>query len=465
MIDTNKLLRDAGLTEPAMFRRAVELAAQGKNKKEILHTIREDYDFMVDPRVKWQGKSRHYETFGEVEPDDPEEEEVAVEWDIPRNAIKQMNKVMSIPPAEDGALMPDAHKGYGMPIGGVVGLDNAVSPSFVGYDIACRMTVSLLDLTPEELISKQTDMAYHMKQVSSFGLGSMFEVPREHPVMSNPLWEVLPNLKALKSKAHEQLGSSGGGNHFFDALIGEVLVEVPWLVGQDGAPLEVGDMFTAIMTHSGSRGTGYKTATHYLKLAVKETRQKYTGIEKGYEWLSMDSEAGKEYWAAMTLMGQYAQACHDRIHYHFAASSGIVPYQRYENHHNFAWKEDGLIIHRKGATPARVGEIGIIPGTSATHSFLVEGLGNPLSLNSSSHGAGRPFSRTEAKRQHDEEAYREQLDPSILMIGVAQDETFMAYKDINRVIAVQDGILVKVVAKMFPQIVIMGGNQRSDDGD
>ena len=166
MIDTNRLLRDAGLTEPAMFRRAVELASQGKGKKEILRTIREDYDFMVDHRVKWQGKSRHYETFGEIG------------TDIPYNAIEQMNEVMRIPPAEDGALMPDAHQGYAMPIGGVVGLDNAVSPSFVGYDIACRMTLSLLDLAPEELISKQTDIAYHMKQVSSFGLGSMFEVPR-----------------------------------------------------------------------------------------------------------------------------------------------------------------------------------------------------------------------------------------------------------------------------------------------
>lgn len=449
MIDTNKLLRDEGLVFPEAFRKAADMARQGYSEQEIINAILGDYD--IPTKIKWQGTKKPYELFGEIG------------TDIPYNAIEQMNQVMSIPPAEDGALMPDAHQGYAMPIGGVVGLDNAVSPSFVGYDIACRMTLSLLDLAPEELISKQTDIAYHMKQVSSFGLGSMFEVPREHPVMNNPLWDTLPNLKELKPKAQEQLGSSGGGNHFFDALIGKVLLRVPWLVGVDGEPLEVGDLFTAIMTHSGSRGTGYKTATHYLKLAVKETRQKYAGIQKGYEWLSMDSEAGKEYWAAMTLMGQYAQANHDRIHYHFAASSGIVPYQRYENHHNFAWKEDGLIVHRKGATPAKAGEIGIIPGTSATDSFLVEGLGNPLSLNSSSHGAGRPFSRTEAKRRHNQEAYEATRDPGILMLGVAQDETFMAYKDIERVIRVQDGVLVRVVARMYPQIVIMGG--KADDGD
>ena len=451
MIDTNKLLRNVGLTEPAMFRRAVELASQGKSKKEILQIIRKDYDFT--PLIKWQGKSRHFELFG------------GIGTDIPYNAIEQMNEVMRIPPAEDGALMPDAHQGYAMPIGGVVGLDNAVSPSFVGYDIACRMTVSLLDLTPDALLKNKADIAYHMNQVTRFGLGSMFEVRRDHSVMSNPLWEELPNLKALKPKAQEQLGSSGGGNHFFDALIGEVLIQVPWLLGVDGAMLEVGDSFTAIMTHSGSRGTGYKTATYYQKLAVKETKQKYTGIRQGYEWLSLDSEAGKEYWAAMNLMGEYAQANHDRIHYHFASSSGIMPYHKYENHHNFAWKEDGLIVHRKGATPASQGEVGIIPGTSSTHSFLVEGLGNPLSLNSSSHGAGRPFSRTEAKRRYNQEEYDAKVDPNILMFGVAQDETFMSYKDIDRVISVQDGVLVKVVARMSPQIVIMGGNQRSDDGD
>ncbi len=449
MIDTNRLLRDAGLTEPAMFRRAVELASQGKSKKEILRTIREDYDFAIDHRVKWQGgRSRHYETFGEVG------------TDIPYNAIEQMNQVMSIPPAEDGALMPDAHQGYAMPIGGIVGLDNAVSPSFVGYDIACRMTVSLLNLTPEELVENRIEIANYMKQVSSFGIGSKFVRPRDHRVMRDPLWEELPNLKVLKNKAHEQLGSSGGGNHFFDALIGEVLVEVPWLVG-----LKVGDLFTAIMTHSGSRGTGYKAATYYQKLATKETRQRYTGIQKGYEWLSMDSEAGKEYWAAMQLMGNYAKANHDRIHYHFTQESGITLIHTFENHHNFAWKEDGLIVHRKGATPASHGEIGIIPGTSSTNSFLVEGLGNSLSLNSSSHGAGRPFSRTEAKRRHNQEEYDAKVDPDILMIGVAQDETFMAYKDINRVISVQDGVLVKVVARMFPQIVIMGGSVKTDDGD
>ena len=462
MIDTNKLLRSAGLVFPEAFRKAADMARQGYSESEILRTIRGDYD--IPTKVKWQGTHKPYETFGDVEPDDPEEASSG-KWDIPRNAIKQMNKVMSIPPAEDGALMPDAHQGYGMPIGGVVGLENAVSPSFVGYDIACRVTLSLLNLAPEELIKGQADIAYFMREVSSFGLGSKFDVPREHPVMDNLLWDVLPNLKALKPKAHEQLGSSGGGNHFFDALIGEVLMQVPWLVGMDGEPLEVGDLFTAIMTHSGSRGTGHKTATHYLKLAVQETRQSYTGIEKGYEWLSLDSEAGKEYWAAMNLMGAYAQANHDRIHYHFARSSGILPYQRYENHHNFAWKEDGLIIHRKGATPAKVGEIGIIPGTSSTDSFLVEGLGNSLSLNSSSHGAGRPFSRTEAKRRHNQEEYDAKVDPGILMIGVAQDETFMAYKDINRVISVQNGVLVQVVARMFPQIVIMGGSVKTDDGD
>jgi len=447
-MDTNKLLRREGLAFPEAFRKAAYMDRQGYSEAEILTTIRAEYD--IPTKVKWQGTKKPYEIFGEIG------------TDIPYNAVEQMNAVMSIPPAEDGALMPDAHQGYAMPIGGVVGLHNAVSPSFVGYDIACRMTVSLLNLTPDELHSNRRAISEYMRSVSSFGLGSKFDTPRDHPVMRHELWEALPNLADLKPKAEEQLGSSGGGNHFFDALIGQVLVERPWLVGTNGEPLEIGDLFTAIMTHSGSRGTGHKTATHYLKLAEKETRAQYTGIPKGYEWLSLDSEAGKEYWAAMQLMGQYAQANHDRIHYHFAKESGIIPYQRYENHHNFAWLEDGLVVHRKGATPAKAGEIGIIPGTSSSASYLVEGLGNPESLNSSSHGAGRPFSRSEAKRRHDQELF-ESVVGDVLLIGVEKDETVLAYKDIERVISLQDGVLVQVVAKMYPEIVIMGG--KSDDGD
>ena len=132
--------------------------------------------------------------------------------------------------------------------------------------------------------------------------------------------------------------------------------------------------------------------------------------------------------------------------------------------HNYAWQEGEGIIHRKGATPSAQGQEGIIPGTSSTPSYLTLGLGNADSMESSSHGAGRPFSRTEAKKRHDQTAYEDAVkNNDVLHFGVAQDETYQAYKDIEDVIAAQEGKLIKTVAKMYPKVVIMGG--KADDGD
>ena len=443
-MDTNKLLREAGIKDPAAFRYAVELARQGKTYEEILSDVKAE--FAVEDRVDIGSKSGPFSVFGDIG------------RDIPFNAVDQMKEVMRIPPALKGALLPDAHQGYAMPIGGVVGLHEAISPSFVGYDIACRMTTSFLDIGVENFKENKLNLFEDMKAVSRFGLGAKFDKPHDHEVMSDPLWKEIIQLKNLKPLAQEQLGSSGGGNHFFDALIGEVVAPADWL------PFEVGEQFVAIMTHSGSRGIGHKMATYYQKLATDQTVAKFRGVPKGYEWLDINTEAGEEYWMVMNLMGRYAQANHHLIHDSFIARTNIPSLGRIENHHNFAWLEDDMVVHRKGATPAAKGQIGIIPGSSGTASFLVEGLGNPESLNSSSHGAGRPFSRSEAKRRHDEESFRKHwTETGTLYDNVSADETYQAYKDIERVIAIQDGSLVRVVARMFPEIVVMGG--RSDDGD
>jgi tRNA-splicing ligase RtcB len=276
--------------------------------------------------------------------------------------------------------------------------------------------------------------------------------------MDDPLWDELPHLRALKPKAWAQLGSSGGGNHFADLMIGEVLQETPWL------PLPKGASFTALLTHSGSRGTGHKLATRYIGLAETETAATTRGIPKGYEWLALDGEAGQEYWRVMELMGRYAQANHQLIHRHFMRRAGLTPLAQLENHHNFAWREpDGTVLHRKGATPAETGRPGLIPGSSGTASYVVEGKGNPAALHSSPHGAGRPFSRSEAKRRHDQpfvDAWMAEQD--IATVGLAPDETLLAYKNIETVMA-HAGELVTTVAKMRPVAVLMGG--ASDDGD
>ena len=458
----NKVLLKAGY-DPSIenykeiAKAAGRLAKAGLKEEKILEEIRKEFGETVPKqqrssppqgRLMYRANPVPIEYFGELG------------TDLDDKVVDQIQKAARLPVAKRAAVMPDGHSGYALPIGGVIALDNAVSPSFVGYDIACRVTTTILDITPDELLENRQAIARDMRIVSSFGLGSGFrgQNRRDHPVIHDHLWERIPALKKLRSLAWEQLGSSGGGNHFFDALTGEVIAEAEWM------PLHAGEKFAAIMTHSGSRGVGNQLARHYQRVAQRENRKIATGIPNGYEWLDLDTAAGKEYWDVMQLMGRYAQANHHLIHDYFLKQSGLQQLVRWENHHNFAFKEEGLVIHHKGATPAHVGQIGIVPGSSGTASYLVEGLGNEASLNSTSHGAGRFRSRTASKKQHDERAYRNHMKyHDIMDIGVATDETFMAYKDIERVMALQEGVLVRSIARMFPSIVVMGG--KSDDGD
>jgi len=386
--------------------------------------------------------------------------------DIEQEAYDQLEKACELPVSVSGVLLPDAHVGYALPVGGVAALDNAVSPAFVGFDIACRMKMSVLDIQPEEFENARESFAKILDGVTSFGLGADFsDGKRYHEMLEDPRWNEIPKARELKDKAAKQIGSSGSGNHFADIMVGEVIKEKDWL------PLKIGEKFVALLTHSGSRGTGYQIASHYKDIAEKKTQQEHKGISKNYAWLSLDEPEGQEYWNAMQLMGDYASANHELIHKHFAKEAGLEVIGDYENHHNFAWEkedEEGrrIIIHRKGATPAEKGVIGIIPGSMGTPSYLVEGLGSEESLWSSSHGAGRTMSRTQAKKVHDEAAYRQFLkEKDILTIGVARDETYQCYKDIGRVMELQEGELVESVAVMHPRVVIMGGGRKSDDGD
>ncbi len=369
---------------------------------------------------------------------------------VPYNALEQMQYALSIPPATRGALMPDAHYGYSVPIGAVVELDNAVSPAFVGYDISCMMMLSIFDISPADFMADRKQLAQVLREETAFGIGSAFQTPRKHEVMDDPAWNEAQVIKSFQPLAQKQLGSSGGGNHFADLVIG----------GTHGSRGE----FVALMTHSGSRGTGHKLATHYVKMAENETKFKARKIPRGYGWLDMDKDAGREYWIAMQLMGDYTVANHTLIHEHFAKSAGMGVVENHWNRHNFVWIDDGMYVHRKGATPAGIDVYGIVPGTSGTNSYLTKGLGNPDSLFSSSHGAGRPHSRTQAKKEHKQDEFAEHMkENDILHFGLNTDETYQAYKDIDEVIAVQEGILLETVATLDPKVVIMGG--KADDGD
>ena len=372
---------------------------------------------------------------------------------LEQGALQQMDNACRLPVAVAGALMPDAHQGYGLPIGGVLATDAAVIPYAVGVDIACRMKMTVLDLPVSTLATGQHELARAIERETRFGVGAEFRERRDHRVMDRD-WNVTMVTRRLKDKAWAQLGTSGSGNHFVEFGVLEVFEAT---VG-----LPPGE-YLALLSHSGSRGSGAAVAQHYSKVA----RELRPGLphELGHlAWLDLASEAGAEYWAAMELMGAYAAANHELIHRYVALALGASVRLDIENHHNFAWRErhvlaDGtereVVVHRKGATPAGLGVLGIIPGSMAAPGYVVRGRGDAASLRSASHGAGRRMSRTRAKQEYTwADARRVLEDRGVTLLSAGLDEVPMAYKDIDTVMAAQKS-LVETVARFDPRLVKM----------
>jgi tRNA-splicing ligase RtcB len=371
---------------------------------------------------------------------------------IQPGAIHQMHTAIKLPVAKAGALMPDAHVGYGLPIGGVLATENAVIPYGVGVDIGCRMMLSVFPL-PVTMIDGQRHRLVNLLQENSrFGLAT-FKDPMDDEVLEREEFKTIPVAKEHHGRARKQIGSSGGGNHFVE--FGEVTVDDTNTLG-----LEPGS-YLALLTHSGSRGLGAMIAKHYTKLAMHKTRLPQEA--RHLAWLSLDTEEGMEYWLAMNLAGDYASACHRHIHHRMSKSLGDKAICVVENHHNFAWKEkqpDGteLIVHRKGATPAAKDELGVIPGSMTAPGFVVRGKGAVSSLSSASHGAGRVMSRRQAKETVSGSQLKQHLrDMGVTLIGGGLDEAPMAYKDINSVMAAQKD-LVSIEARFQPRVVRMAGD-------
>jgi tRNA-splicing ligase RtcB len=248
--------------------------------------------------------------------------------DLDANALQQMENACQLPVSVAAALMPDAHVGYGLPIGGVLATDNAIIPYAVGVDIACRVKLTLLDLPLDWLRRHETDLIRAIEAETRFGIGSEFKNRRTHPVMDTD-WSVSLVTQRFRDKAAAQLGTSGSGNHFVE--FGEFTVENKQLGLEPGT-------YLALLSHSGSRGTGAQVCDHYSRLA----RSKHRDLPKELSylaWLDLDSADGQEYWAAMNLMGQYASANHHLIHKHIARHLDAGVLLDIENHHNFAWKE------------------------------------------------------------------------------------------------------------------------------
>jgi tRNA-splicing ligase RtcB len=397
--------------------------------------------------------------------------------DLEKGAVDQMVNAARLPVAVAGALMPDAHQGYGLPIGGVLATDNTVIPYAVGVDIACRMKLSVLDIPAADLKRLHDQLARTLERETVFGIGGAQRKTPDHEVLQQD-WSITPFTQHLYDKAAQQLGTSGSGNHFVEFGILTIKDEGrrqkdetdharsdpssssdPSFIPHPSAfeSLAPGT-YLALLSHSGSRGTGAAIADRYSKLAM-DLHPELPPELRRLAWLDLDSDPGREYWAAMNLMGQYAHANHAIIHQKIARALKAEVIAGVENHHNFAWKEvhngKEVIVHRKGATPAGAGVLGVIPGSMATPGFVVRGRGSAASLNSASHGAGRQMSRTAAKEKFRWSHVKPILeDAGVTLLSAGIDEVPGSYKNIHTVMSAQAD-LVEVLAQFDPKIVKM----------
>ncbi len=438
-----------------------DLAAQGVKKKEMRATIKsllktpdEFADHEVLGRLAKAVSSGNLSGFQEREEPAPWRQ-----WgeDLEDQAVAQLRAACRLPVAVAGALMPDAHLGYGLPIGGVLATENSVIPYAVGVDIACRMRLSVTDIPLVALETEKSRLVEALEEETSFGIGARFKKPRDHEVMDRD-WKVSPVTQELRQKAWSQLGTSGSGNHFVE--YGVVTLTEPDLGLKPGS-------YLAFLSHSGSRGTGAAVASYYSKLAQSMHPHLPRDL-KNLAWLDLDDETGQEYWAAMELMGHYAAANHEVIHREIVRALGCNVLAMVENHHNFAWKEthggQEVVVHRKGATPAGAGVLGVIPGSMASPAFVVRGRGEVESLKSASHGAGRVMSRKKAKKLFDwAEVQKELKNRGITLLSAGLDEVPGVYKDIHQVMSEQQD-LVDIVARFDPKIVKMApAGERPED--
>ena len=466
---TGKDLRAIGFPEGKAIGTALRILAtayKGKDKQQLLKLLAR---VVVHPESYEQ-----HNTLGEIAQDllsQTEDQTIALHQErlpyqvyggegIAESAIEQMDVAMKLPVTTAGALMPDAHPGYGLPIGGVLAVENAVIPYGVGVDIGCRMCLTIYDLPVSMLDQKTAQLKKVLTDHTRFGIATFNQVP-DDPIMERDAFREINIVKNLKDRAYKQLGSSGGGNHFVEFGLVTLSKDQPAIGLHSGT-------YLGLLSHSGSRGLGAAIAQHYTKLAKSLCSLPDTA--KHLAWLNLDTEAGQEYWSAMNLAGDYASACHDHIHQRIAAALGEQYMAKIENHHNFAWKEkdaDGkeIIVHRKGATPAGKDVLGIIPGSMTSPGFIVKGKGVSASINSASHGAGRVLSRRKAKEQLSAKEVKTHIEQAgITLIGSGLDEAPMVYKDIHQVMAYQQD-LVEVLGTFMPKVVRMCGDEKFQEVD
>jgi tRNA-splicing ligase RtcB len=368
---------------------------------------------------------------------------------ISSNAWQQMNLAMKLPISVKGALMPDAHQGYGLPIGGVLATNNAVIPFGVGMDIGCMMHLSVFEESDKFITRYKHQMKTTLKDNTFFGTGVINNIIPDSCILDDERFYETSLLKRLRSKAAKQLGTSGSGNHFVEFGITK-------LPDDNMFNMPAGE-YLSLLSHSGSRGLGADIASHYTEIAI-DTCVLPKGA-KHLAWLDLNSQEGQEYWIAMNLAIDFAKASHTEIHRRISKSLGIKAVKTVSSVHNLASREfidnSSVIVHRKGATPAGKDDTGIIPGSMATPGYIVKGKGYAKALNSASHGAGRRMSRHAAKESISGSSMKSMLKANgVTLIGGSTEESPMAYKDITKVIKLQSK-QVDILGEFNPKIVRM----------
>ncbi len=367
--------------------------------------------------------------------------------DLEEGALNQAKNLANLPFAfRHIAIMPDSHLGYGMPIGGVLATREAIVPNAVGVDIGCGMCSLRTNLKEVETASLKKIMTEIRKSVP---VGFNHHAERQDKKWMPDLEEDLPIVKQEFEKALYQVGTLGGGNHFIEI--------------QEGS-----DGFIWIMIHSGSRNLGYTVANHYHNLARELNTKWSSDVPKDLAFFPEGTAEYDQYLAEMNYCIEFAlqnrKLMMQRVRIAIEQEYPQVEFSDFINKpHNFAQLEthygEEVMVHRKGATQASAGEIGMIPGTQGTSSFLVMGKGNPLSFESCSHGAGRKMSRAQARKTLDMQAITRKLDDKGILHAVRHksdlDEAPESYKDIHQVMENQKD-LVEVVIELKPMAVVKG---------
>ena len=364
-------------------------------------------------------------------------------WGEPlQNAVDQMTNCLRT--AKRAALMADHHLGYAVPVGGVIAYDGQVSPSGVGFDIACGNKAVLTDATLADVRSHISSIMDDVWECVSFGVGRKNSERVDHELFDDPAWGI-PIAASLKGMAKAQLGTVGSGNHYVDIFHDE----------QDRVWIGV---------HFGSRGFGHKVASHFIREGGGKD-----GVNVDPVVLGARSQLGQDYIACMQLAGRFAYAGRDWVCGRVARILGANILEEVHNHHNFAWLEkhggEELWVVRKGATPAFPGQRGFIGGSMGDDAVIVEGVDSEeakASLYSTVHGAGRLFGRKEAKRRFT----RAEMDAwlqsrGVTLVGADLDESPMAYRRLPEVLAEHAGS-IKVQHTLRPFAVAMAGENEFD---